>query len=57
MLLSLILIVFLCISVSAEAINPNGINMLIANGLSTFPIKYKQVYSTGPRILPRNPHK
>ena len=29
------------------AVNPNGIKMLLANGLSTFPIKGKPVFSNG----------
>ena len=36
------------------AVNPNGIKQLLANGLSTFPIKGKPVFSNGPKILPKN---
>ena len=35
-------------------VNPNGIKTLLVNGLSTFPIKGKSVFSNGPKILPRN---
>ena len=31
---------------------PNGIKTLVANGLSTFFITSKPVFSIGPRILP-----
>ena len=40
----------------ASAVNPNGIKTLLANGLSTIPIKSKPVFSNGPRSLCRNPH-
>ena len=32
---------------------PNGIKTLAANGLSTFFIKSKPVFSVGPRIMPK----
>ena len=35
------------------AVNLNGIKMLLANGLSTLPIKGKPVFSNGPRSLPK----
>ena len=38
----------------AAAINPNGIKTLLANGLSTFPIKGNPVFSNGPTSLPKN---
>ena len=50
--------IFLWIAASvaaAAAVNPNGIKTLLANGCSTFFIKGKQVFSNGPRSLPRNP--
>ena len=34
--------------------NPNGIKILLANGLSTFPIKGNHVFSNGPKSLPKN---
>ena len=36
------------------AVNPNGIRTLLANGLNTFPIKGKPVFSNGPKSLPKN---
>ena len=39
----------------AGAVNPNGIKTLLANGLSTFPIKGNPVFSNGPKSLPKNP--
>ena len=39
----------------ATAVNPNGIKTLLANGLSTFPIKGNPVFSNGPKSHPRNP--
>ena len=39
----------------AAAVNPNGIKTLLANGLGTFPIKDNQVFSNGPKSLPKNP--
>ena len=39
----------------AVAVNPNGIKMLLVNGLSTFYIKWKTVFSNGLKSLPRNP--
>ena len=50
--------VFLCIPASpadAAAVNPKGINTLLANGLITFFISGNPVFSYGPRSLPRNP--
>ena len=40
----------------ATAVNPNDIETLLANGLSTFLIKGKPVFSNGPKSLSRNPH-
>ena len=37
------------------AINPNGTKALLANGLTTFPIKGNPVLSNGPKSLPKNP--
>ena len=37
------------------AVNPNGIKTLLANGLSTIPIKDNPVFSNDPKSLPRNP--
>ena len=37
----------------AAAVNPNGIITLLANGLSTFPIKGNPVFSNGPKSLPK----
>ena len=39
----------------AATVNPNGIKTLLANGLSTFPIKSNPVFSNGPESLPKNP--
>ena len=39
----------------AGAVNPNGIKTLLANGLSTFPIKGNPVFNNGPKSLPNNP--
>ena len=39
----------------AIAVYPNGIKTLLANGLSTFPIKGNPVFSNGPKSLPKNP--
>ena len=36
----------------AAAVNPNGIKTLLANRLSTFPIKCKPVFSNGPKSPP-----
>ena len=50
--------IFLWIATSvpdAAAVNPNGIKTLLANGLSTFPIKGNPVFSNGPKSLPKNP--
>ena len=38
----------------ADADNLNGNKTLLANGLSTFPIKGNPVFSDGPKSLPRN---
>ena len=51
--------VFLWIAASvayAASVNPNGIKTLLANGLSTYPIKDKPVFSKGPKRLLGNPH-
>ena len=48
---------FLCIPVSAAdaaAVNPNGIKILLANGLSIFFISAKPGFNNGPRSLPQN---
>ena len=50
--------IFLWIAASvadAAAVNPNRIKALLANGLSTFPIKGNAVFSNGPKGLLRNP--
>ena len=39
----------------AAAINPNGIKMLLATGLSTFTFKGKPLFSNGSRSPWRNP--
>ena len=39
----------------AAAVNSNGIKMLSANGLSTFPIKGNPVFSNGLKGLPKIP--
>ena len=39
----------------AAAVNPNGIEMLLANGLITFPIEDNPVFSNGPKSLHKNP--
>ena len=39
----------------AAAVNPKGINKLLANGLTTFFIKGNSVFSNGPSNLPKNP--
>ena len=53
----LILIFFLCIpaSAAAAAVNPKGINTLLANGLITFFFNGHPVFSNGPNSLPKNP--
>ena len=48
---------FLCIPASADdaaAVNPKGIQTLLANGLITFFINGNPVISNGPSNLPRN---
>ena len=40
---------------AVAAVNANGIKMLLANGLSTFPIKDNPDFSNGPKILLKNP--
>ena len=50
--------IFLCIPASAAdaaAVNPKGINALLAQSLITFFIKGSPVFCNGPRSLPRNP--
>ena len=50
--------IFLCIPASAAdaaAVNPIGINTLLANGLITFDIKGNPVFSNGPINLLKNP--
>ena len=39
----------------AAAVNPNDIKTLLANSLSTFPIKGNPVFSNGSKSLPKNP--
>ena len=39
----------------AAADNPSGIKTLLANGVSTFPIKGNPVFNNGPKSLPKNP--
>ena len=49
--------IFLLIAVSvadAAAVNLNGIKTLLANVLSTFPIKDNPGFSNGPESLPKN---
>ena len=38
----------------ANAVNPNGVQTFLANGLSTFFIKGNPVFSNGPKRLPKN---
>ena len=40
---------------AAAAVNPNSIKTLLANGLSTFPIKGNPFFSNGLKSLPKNP--
>ena len=47
--------IFLWTAADAAAVNPNGIKTLLANGLSTFPIKINQVFNDGFKSLPENP--
>ena len=54
----LFLIFLICIRTSAAdaaAVNPSGINTLLANGVITFFIKGNPVFSNGPSNLPKNP--
>ena len=47
--------IFLWIAASvadAAAINANGIKMLLANGLSIYPIKGNSIFTNGPKSLP-----
>ena len=49
--------IFLWIAASVAytaAVNPNGFKTLLANGLSTFPIKDNPIFSNGPKNLPKN---
>ena len=39
----------------AAAVDPKGVKMLLANGLSTFPIKGNPIFNNGPKGLPKNP--
>ena len=39
----------------AAVIDPKGVKMLLANGLSTFPIKGNPIFNNGPKGLPKNP--
>ena len=51
--------IFLCIPTSAAAaaaaVNPKGINSLLANGVITFFIKDNPVFNKGPSNLPKKP--
>ena len=50
--------IFLGIAVSvadAVAVNADRIKTLLANGLSTFPIKGNPVFSNDPKSLPKSP--
>ena len=38
----------------AAAVDPHGIKKLLANGLSTFPIKSSSLFTSGPKSLPKN---
>ena len=40
-----------CIVAGAPAVNTNGIKTLLANGLSSFPIKGNPVFCYGPNFL------
>ena len=40
---------------AAAAANLNGIKTILANCLSTFPIKGNPVFNNGPKSLPKNP--
>ena len=49
--------IFLWIAASiatAAVVNPNGIKTVLANGLSTFPIKGNPGFSNGSKSLPKN---
>ena len=39
----------------SAAVNSNGINTLLANGLNTFSIEGDPVFNNSPKCLPRNP--
>ena len=50
--------IFLWITASvanAAAVNPNGSKTLLANSLSTFPVKGNPVFNNGPKSLPNDP--
>ena len=50
--------IFLCIPTSATnaaAVNPKGINTLLANGLITVFINSNPAFGSGPNNLPKNP--
>ena len=50
--------IFLGIAASvadAATVNLNVVKTLLANGLSTFPIKGNPVFSNSPKSLPKNP--
>ena len=50
--------IFLWVAASvadAAVINPNGIKILLPNGLSTLSIKGNPVFNNGPKGLPQNP--
>ena len=43
------------VAAAAADVHPNAIKTLLANGLSTFPIKRNSVVGNGPKCLPKNP--
>ena len=50
--------IFLCIPASAAenaAVNPEGINTLLVNGVITFFVSGNPVFNKGPSNLPKNP--
>ena len=50
--------IFFWIAASVEdtaVVDPNGIKMFLANGLSKFPFKGNPDFSNGPKPLPKNP--
>ena len=50
--------IFICIpgfAADAAAVNPEGINALLANGVITFFVNGNPVFNNGPSNLSRNP--